>query len=75
MGVEQIKQFGLFPDGVSSEKVISFILIPVDVSDREIVILGHLKRSLGFDTGWRFSFLFHAAVEVVDHGIKDGCHF
>jgi hypothetical protein len=75
MGVEQIQQFALLPDGVSSKEVIGFILIPVDVSDREIVILGHLKWPLGFDTGWRFSFLFDTTVEVVDHGIKDGCHF
>ena len=75
VGVEQIEQFGLLPDSVSSKEIISFVLIPVDVSDREIIILWHLEWSLGFDTRWRFSFLVDTTVEVVDHGIKDGCHF
>ena len=63
MSIKQIKQLRLFPHGISSKDEIVFVLVPVDVSDAEVVVFGHFEGSLVFH--WFFFFSINLFMDMI----------
>ena len=76
MRLEHIKELRLFPDGVCSKDIIFLVVIPVDVANREIVALGHLKwtSSLLYLVGLCWALFLDVVVEVV-HNLVVHTHY
>jgi len=45
VSVEQVEQFGPLPNSISSQDVVLFVLVPIYISNREVVTLWHFKWS------------------------------
>ena len=75
-GVEDVHEFALLPYGVGTEDVILFIFAPLDVSHREVVVLGHLERSdtTAFVGSSGLVGLIHFLVEAVNHAVVNATH-
>ena len=78
VSVEKVHELRLLPNSVCSQKEVIFIGVPVGISYTEIIILRHLKGSLGFLVLGLSSFnlVFHGdgRLEVVDHIFIGGAH-